>query len=420
MNLPILVKLTVTLLFLGGTAALWALLAVLTRVVAGRDRRAGHSSWDIRVGFLAFAVELFVAVAWMGFRSVFTAVILLALVVFVLLISGWLVFAESYLPTKVRFTICVSLITLSAVFLCASASISWPLDIPVLARPLALRLAGRADAKRLPPPGQTLTLVHRAASYRDLRNKLLPTPEGGLGSLKLDGSTLVFDSGLESPSLMLDSLELTNGSRLITNGNSLHIQVNRLISNGGSIIAFDDYSPPKKAALGIHGINGASGGKVVLEVEELTGKLNVDLSGKDGGAGGDGLPGFPGGPGRRGDEAADSWLGCAHGGGNGEQGSPGTPGGAGSAGGDGGDGGGLVLRGAIRRQANAITFRAQGGVPGDGGDGGPGGTGGQGGQGGSGSAFCRGGEGGPMGPNGDHGAPGSRGSPGHNGAMSVY
>ncbi|TAY34677.1 hypothetical protein ELH93_19545 [Rhizobium leguminosarum] len=243
------------------------------------------------------------------------------------------------------------------------------------------------------------------------------------GNIVLDGNETIVGQivpGSKSVAfLVLDKLELKNGAKIITNGNFLAIFVNKLVSEDGQIVSFRDDSAkagpggagqtPSEA--GKPGSPGAGGGVVSIHViDNIEGRLKVDLRGQDGGNGGVGAAGSKGATGSRGGDAADGPLGwaggsCDHSGGNGAQGALGYPGGSGGSGGPGGDGGyfELINIGAAPLPTAGFDFSANGGKPGANGAGGPGGPGGNGGDGGHGSAYCGGGHGGPTGPQGNPG-----------------
>jgi hypothetical protein len=214
--------------------------------------------------------------------------------------------------------------------------------------------------------------------------------------------------------MALDTLELKNGARIVTNGNTLILFLNHLITEDGGIITFaagnDTASSGGPSSPGSPGVPGRA--VAVHVIQDFTGILRVNLSGQNGGGGGNGSPGLPGQPGVKGDQAV-SGVGCSKAGGNG---SPGSPGGVGGAGGDGGAGGSgglfeLYNVGPEPIPAANYTFVARAGSGGTPGSGGPGGSGGQGGLGGDGAGFCNGGNPGP------NGAPGATGPGGQQGPV---
>jgi len=255
------------------------------------------------------------------------------------------------------------------------------------------------------------------------------------GSVTLDKANLVIgEPSYEKNTfafIALDKLELKKGSKIITNGNTVAIFVNKLYSEEGcSIVSFLENdqrakSGPSGNAAGESGHLGApgdSGGVVAIHViEELQGLLNVNLQGQDGGHGGNGVKGTTGAVGIRGGDAADSnWPvpGCKHGGSDGGKGYTGGPGGHGGNAGNGGHGGNFFLYNvgtAPIPQAN-YSFTAPSGKPGNPGIGGAGGDGGLGGDGGSGSTYCGGGR---RGFNGDQGVNGDNGAQGVAGAVGT-
>lgn len=218
-----------------------------------------------------------------------------------------------------------------------------------------------------------------------------------------------------SRSLMLNRLELRNGSRIVTNGVNLEIDAVLIASESGGILAFED-KPREAAPVGQNGAGGLDGGTVVLDAQlNHNDLLHIELKGQRGQLGGRGVPGPQGAQGPRGESGADHLFDCAHGAGDGGAGSAGGAGGTGGQGGPGGAGGTLILRGALTSQRNQVEFLAPGGQGAKGGDGGPGGAGGPGGEGGSGTTYCRSGHGGPRGadgPVGEHGKDGLDGPKG--------
>ena len=221
--------------------------------------------------------------------------------------------------------------------------------------------------------------------------------------------------------LALDTLELKNGARIVTNGNTLVVFANTVLSEDGGVVAFRD--DERKAASGgsaEHGSPGVPGRLVSFHViQKITGILHVDLGGQDGGDGGPGRQGTPGVMGVKGDPAVwdvlplPPFCNCRRGGGGG---SPGSAGGTGERGQDGGNGGSggiieLINVGPTPIPTASYTFKSEGGKPGVGGSGGPGGPGGEGGLGGDGGGCCG------NGPRGAGGAPGQPGPPGSSGSV---
>jgi hypothetical protein len=236
-------------------------------------------------------------------------------------------------------------------------------------------------------------------------------------SLVLDGSTLfVGKIGDNSDvTIGLNTLKLINGSKIVTNGNTLRLKAARIIANDGSVTSFlpADLAPPD-APGGSPGQPGRNGGMANLAAfVDFDGVLQVKLPGQKGARGGAGAQGASGPPGSRGADGVDHLFDCASGGGNGNPGAQGGQGSSGSAGGKGGNGGSLTLEGKLASAPDRIPFDAPGGQGGQGGPGGPGGPGGQGGQGGSGTVHCGGGR---AGANGADGAPGNAGPNGEPGA----
>ncbi|WP_147289956.1 hypothetical protein [Crenobacter cavernae] len=245
------------------------------------------------------------------------------------------------------------------------------------------------------------------------------------GTVTLNGSDLVIGGPSYEKNtfafIALDKLELKNNAKIITNGNTVVIFVNKLHSENCSIVSFSPADKRAKAGTsgsavgesGRPGSPGDSGGIVAIHViQELHGTLNVNLDGQDGGHGGNGVKGSTGAEGPRGGDAADSnwpFPGCKHSGGDGGRGYSGGPGGHGGDAGHGGQGGQLFFYnvGAAPIPQASYTFVAAAGSPGNPGIGGAGGDGGRGGDGGHGSTYCDGGNRGPngyQGPNGDNGS----------------
>lgn len=222
--------------------------------------------------------------------------------------------------------------------------------------------------------------------------------------------------------LGMDVLELKKGARIVTGGNDLVIYTNKVISEGGEIISFDDKS--KKAAnamsAGGAGSPGVSGGTVsIFAVNGIEGRLSINLRGQEGGDGAQGNRGADGQMGMQG-YGAQTFLGvCQSPGTSGAPGSPGQRGATGGPTGHGGSGGTFILYnvGATPIPGASWEFSAAAGDPGKPGDGGPGGNGGAGGLGGSGYGLCRNG---PRGAWGSNGQPGDAGSPGLSGAPGNY
>jgi hypothetical protein len=210
--------------------------------------------------------------------------------------------------------------------------------------------------------------------------------------------------------MALDTLELKKGARIVTNGNTLILFVNHLISEDGGIVTFtQDNSNAAAGGLGSAGKPGVPGRLTSVHViKDLTGILHTDLTGQNGGRGGNGNSGLAGQPGTKGDQSVSGVFDCAKGGGNGTAGAPGGVGGQGGDGGAGGAGGILELYnvGTAPIPVASYTFVSNGGKGGIPGTGGPGGAGGAGGDGGDGSRNCGGGHPGP------DGAPGAKGPDG--------
>lgn len=229
--------------------------------------------------------------------------------------------------------------------------------------------------------------------------------------------------------LALDTLELKNGARIVTNGNTLVVFANKVVSEDGAIVTFR--ASDRKAAGGAPPAPVSPGvpGRLVSfhVIQQIQGILHVDLTGQDGGDGGAGRPGAAGTMGVKGESCVYDirpppfFCNCRRGGGGG---GPGTPGGMGERGGDGGNGGSggileLINVGTAPLPIASYTFKADAGRPGVGGVGGPGGQGGEGGLGGDGGGCCGNGPRGAPGANGQPGAPGNSGAVPNNGQAIV-
>ena len=245
------------------------------------------------------------------------------------------------------------------------------------------------------------------------------------GTFSLSGGDLVIAPADFSKDttffLALDTLEPKNGARIVTNGNTLIVFANTVVSEDGGIVAFrEDERNAANGGMAQPGKPGVPGRLVSFHViQKINGILHVDVTGQNGGVGGAGESGKPGVMGTKGD--APAWIPlpfppyceCKKGGGGG---SPGSDGGTGSRGGDGGNGGsGGILElynvGSVPIPAASYTFKADAGRPGVGGPGGPGGAGGEGGLGGDGGGCCG------NGPRGAHGSPGQMGPSGSSGSL---
>jgi hypothetical protein len=230
-------------------------------------------------------------------------------------------------------------------------------------------------------------------------------------SLALNGTTLVIGAPGEGRTVTIgcNTLRMTNGARIITNGNRLVIVCLKTLFGDNSGIASFPPGMPKAGA----GASGLAGGSVrIATVQSFSGELRVSLLGQDGGDGAAGAPGNPGQTGERGANSVQGFPGCSSGGQDGKPGGQGTRGANGGIGGTGGDGGELILEDKAAKNFRHVEFRGTGGKGGAGGTPGPGGSGGPGGEGGSGGGSCRGGHGGISGPGGPSGDPGSTGSDG--------
>jgi len=229
----------------------------------------------------------------------------------------------------------------------------------------------------------------------------------------------------------LDKLILNGKSEIITNGNTLVLFVNQIMSQDAQIVSFGTNTKAPSGAdgngtgnPGAPGQPGIGGGLVTFNIiQQLTGILHFNLFGQNGGDGGTGVAGTqgPGGsagtPCQAGVCLPGGWFPtpypcCKHDGGQGGKGGTGSPGGHGGDGGTAGQGGMVILVnvGPNPLPTASYTFSAPAGVPGAGGHGGAGGAGGPGGPGGDGNTLCHGGPSGPPGDAGRQGDPGNTGS----------
>jgi len=291
----------------------------------------------------------------------------------------------------------------------------------------AFRLDKKPSGHEVPDTSEAVaaTIPAQAVQLSDLPQDLLNPIQADLapdqliaqlnqrGSLTLNGSTLTVGpvgSG-RTVTIACRTLRLTNGARIITNGNYLVlIALNARFGDNAGINSFAGETA--KAAPTANGVNG---GKVrITIVQGFSGSLRVSLPGQNGGDGAGGAQGSGGRQGDRGANAVKGLVDCRSGGGDGGTGYAGGKGGTGGTGGIGGDGGELVLEAMAASNRYLVDFYARGGG-GLAGSGGPGGPGGPGGEGGSGDGPCSGGHGGVTGPNGPPADPGTPGSNGQNG-----
>ncbi len=273
-----------------------------------------------------------------------------------------------------------------------------------------------AEFQELPPEMQSAPSTATGSALMDSLHKK--------GSLKLHGTTLSLPPGPErSFTIAADTIYLSDGVTIITNGNDLDLVANRIVSTSGSkIVSFLTDSLRQPAASPEQkGNPGQSGGRVTLWVtNSVEGTTRVHLPGQNGASGGVGPPGAAGGKGQPGANAVQGmWPDCKSGGQDGKPGAAGTGGGPGGAGGDGGSGGNLFLRGKAAIEQSAFILSAPGGKGGVGGAGGAGGPGGPGGDGGSGGGNCNGGNVGLAGPPGGPGPKGTDGRDGQEGAKTT-
>jgi hypothetical protein len=233
-------------------------------------------------------------------------------------------------------------------------------------------------------------------------------------SLALNGTTLVIGAPGEGRTVTIgcNTLRMTNGARIITNGNRLVILcLKTLFGDNSGIMSFSPGMP--KAGIGAVGLGGGS--VRIAAINSFSGDLRVSLVGQDGGDGAPGAQGNPGPAGERGANSVQGFPGCSSGGQDGKPGGQGARGSNGGTGGAGGDGGELILEEKAAKNFKHVEFRGAGGKGGNGGTPGPGGSGGPGGEGGSGGGSCGGGHGGIPGPAGLPGDSGTAGPDGKSG-----
>jgi hypothetical protein len=242
--------------------------------------------------------------------------------------------------------------------------------------------------------------VHRIDRVIAIRNQ----PD-----LVLDGASITLSGPDDKRVLSVRRLSLKN-SNIVTNGGSLTIEADEVMSNGGNIISFVDGTTAPE------GINGRSGGELTLRVDGgLQGILTVNLRGENGGDGKPGAAARAGAAGVEGSHSSSGAFDCSSGPGRGTNGQPGLSGGDGGAGGKGGSGGTMILVAANPTAIlSSIVFHNEGGSPGKGGAAGIGGAGGPGGGGGASGGYCSG-----RGQSGDAGQPGPPGKAGASGAASA-
>jgi hypothetical protein len=223
----------------------------------------------------------------------------------------------------------------------------------------------------------------------------------------------------------INRLFLRAGSFLGAEGKSISINVNHLISEGGTIRTFLSPSPEK-------GHHGVLGGTIQVIAHSGIGILNVQSNGQDGTQGLDGTPGRTGtngSPGEAGisevvpppfiniapEPASVRCLRAPTSGGNGQNGAPGVDA---TSGGNGGDSGKLYVQIEDARSLKVIPL-VRPGIGAPGGHGGPGGAPGAGGPAGALDALgiCPKAE---PGKPGQQGLPGKDGIPGNPGKAQAY
>ena len=79
--------------------------------------------------------------------------------------------------------------------------------------------------------------------------------------------------------LTINRLSLAKSSKLITQGQKIHLKVNRLLSHKGSILTFS------KGAKAKEGVIGRDGGELIVDAQYANGDLHIELIGESGGDG---------------------------------------------------------------------------------------------------------------------------------------
>ncbi len=79
--------------------------------------------------------------------------------------------------------------------------------------------------------------------------------------------------------VVLNRVSLSQGSKIITNGEKLILSINRIISSGGVL---STYQPDQTAKVGEHG---RSGNDLIVEINYINGPLNFEMRGEHGGEG---------------------------------------------------------------------------------------------------------------------------------------
>lgn len=79
--------------------------------------------------------------------------------------------------------------------------------------------------------------------------------------------------------LNINRLSFSKNSKLVTQGQKIHLKVNRLLSRGGSVISFNSDT---KSKVGLHG---RSGGELILDVKYANGDFQISMRGENGGDG---------------------------------------------------------------------------------------------------------------------------------------
>ena len=129
------------------------------------------------------------------------------------------------------------------------------------------------------------------------------------GTVQIGESDLTFNQANPKKRALqymaVDVLELKAGAKIITNGTDLVIVANKIVSEDGSIIAFDKNRAAANAtATGGAGQSGADGGSVTLiAINGVEGRIHVDLSAQNGGDGAPGADAANGAPGGKGENA---------------------------------------------------------------------------------------------------------------------
>ena len=239
-------------------------------------------------------------------------------------------------------------------------------------------------------------------------------------TLYVSGTRTIDKLGLDAGEYDFERIYFAEGARLVTNGKSITLNVEKLVANSGIIETFTADEAAKAAPIETRG---RSGGAIKISAQEATGRLSVVLRGTKGGQGDRGVDATAEGP--KGPDSVNATFVnlifpsnrvCIQDGTPAGRGGEGPKGGTSRPGSPGGSTGYLDLR--VAKPAdpehaisvNVERLPGQGGDPGEGGKGGPGGPGGN-----AVGTNCAhqpypAGERGPEGPRGDLGPTGAVGS----------